>query len=76
MHLVQKDHDKMLGQINAPLNCAFSTIAPSLVSTRHHFVNTRMIFAEIWRKKIEAMKDNERTRTIKGSTLRPGESSV
>lgn len=32
--------------------------------------------AEIWRKNIDAMKESERTRTMKGSTLRPGESSV
>ena len=51
-----------------------------------------MILAEIWRKNIDAMKESERTRTMKGSlekisgavrprkkrahTLRPGESSV
>jgi hypothetical protein len=34
---------------------------------RLHFVNTRIIFAEMWRKKMEAMKDNERTRTMNGS---------
>jgi hypothetical protein len=26
-----------------------------------------MTFAEMWRKKMEAMKDKERTRTMKGS---------
>jgi len=42
----------------------------------NHFVNTRMILAEMWRKKMDAMKDRERTRTMNGSTLSPGESSV
>lgn len=32
-----------------------------------YLVNARMIFAEMWRKKIEAMKERERTRTMKGS---------
>lgn len=41
-----------------------------------YFVKILMTFAEMCRKKIEAMNDNERTRTMKGSTLRPGESSV
>jgi hypothetical protein len=30
-------------------------------------VNARIIFAEIWRKKMDAMKESERTRTMKGS---------
>lgn len=28
-----------------------------------------MIFAEMWRKKMDAMKDSERTRTMNGSLL-------
>jgi hypothetical protein len=28
-----------------------------------------MTFAEMWRKKIEAIKDSERTRTMKGSLI-------
>jgi len=35
-----------------------------------------MTLAAMWRKKIDAMKERERTSTMKGSTLRPGESSV
>jgi hypothetical protein len=30
----------------------------------------RIILAEIWRKNIDAMKESERTRTIKGSLWR------
>jgi len=35
-----------------------------------------MIFAEMCRKKIDAIKERERTNTMNGSTLNPGESSV
>lgn len=41
-----------------------------------YLVNARMTLAEMCRKKMEPMKDSDRTRTIKGSILRPGESSV
>jgi len=41
-----------------------------------YLVKARMILAEMWRKKMDAMKESERTRTIKGSTRSPGESSV
>ena len=34
---------------------------------RSYFVNARMILAEMWRKKIDAMKERESTRTINGS---------
>ena len=32
-----------------------------------YLVNARMILEEMWRKKMEAMKESERTRTMKGS---------
>jgi len=32
-----------------------------------YLVKARMILAEMWRKKMDAMKESERTRTIKGS---------
>ena len=32
-----------------------------------YFDTARMILAEMWRKKMEAMKESERTRTINGS---------
>jgi hypothetical protein len=32
-----------------------------------HLVNARMIFAEMWRKKMLAMNESDRTRTINGS---------
>jgi len=35
-----------------------------------------MIFAEMCKKKMDAMKERERTSTMNGSTLNPGESSV
>ena len=35
--------------------------------TAAHFENDLMILAEMWRKKIEAMNESERTRTMKGS---------
>jgi len=41
-----------------------------------YFVNARMILADICRKKIDAMKDSDSTRTMNGSTLNPSESSV
>ena len=37
------------------------------ITGSHYFVKARMILAEIWRKKMEAMKERERTRTMKGS---------
>jgi len=47
-----------------------------LASSIFHLAKDLMIRADMWRKKMEAMKDRERTRTMKGSTRRPGESSV
>jgi len=35
-----------------------------------------MIFADMCRKKMDAMNERDKTRTIKGSTRKPGESSV
>lgn len=32
-----------------------------------YLVKARMILADIWRKKMDAMKERERTRTMKGS---------
>jgi len=34
---------------------------------RNYFVKARIILAEIWRKKMDAMKERERTKTMKGS---------
>ena len=44
------------------------TIMPHKVTPLFvYFVKARMIFAEIWRKNIDAMKERERTRTMNGS---------
>jgi len=43
---------------------------------RDYLEKLRIILALMWRKKMEAMNESERTRTMKGSILKPGESSV
>lgn len=40
--------------------------APSVL----YLVKARMILAEMWRKNMDAMKESERTRTMKGSLQR------
>lgn len=40
---------------------------PCLQTKRGYLVKARMILADMWRKKIEAMKERERTSTMKGS---------
>jgi len=47
-----------------------------LCTTTAYFVKLLIILAEMCRKKMEAMKESERTRTMNGSPLKPGESSV
>lgn len=39
----------------------------------YYLVNARIILAEMWRKNIDAMKERERTRTMKGSLDRHGD---
>jgi len=56
-----------------PMKARLHYIAHAIVD---YFVKARMTFAEICRKKMDAMKERDRTRTMKGSTRSPGESSV
>jgi len=51
-------------------------IKTQLCTATAYFVKLLIILAEMCRKKIEAMKESDNTRTMNGSTLRPGESSV
>jgi hypothetical protein len=54
----------------------FGTSSPARSTPYHrptlpaYFENARMIFAEICKKKIDAMKESESTSTINGSLLR------
>jgi len=42
----------------------------------HYCANARIIFAEMCKKKTDAMKERERTRTMNGSLLHPKEGGV
>jgi len=52
------------------------TKAQRLCTATAYFVKLLIILAEMCRKKMEAIKESDSTRTMNGSTLRPGESSV
>lgn len=51
-----------------PLTRAKAKLVPTRSAySSPYFVKARMILAEIWRKNMDAMKESERTRTMKGS---------
>jgi hypothetical protein len=57
---------KSRGNSHSQHPCRACRVAPSVL----YLVKARMILAEMWRKNMDAMKESERTRTMKGSLQR------
>jgi len=67
---------KLRGNSHIPTSLSYIAPAGKHLQSFIYLVKARMILAEMWRKNMDAMNERERTRTMKGSTRSPGESSV
>lgn len=53
--------------MSAPSTIHSITGAPTRIPVQHYFVKTRMTLADMWRKKMDAMKDKDKMSTTNGS---------